>query len=145
MRLSARTEYAALAAVELARRGDASRPLGMKAIADSQRVPCRFLVHILLELKRAGIVTSVRGAGGGYRLARPAAEITLRDIQAAVDGAAEPAAPVTAGLARGSRAAAGLLAAWHDAARAEAEALAAVTLADLAARSREPGQAMYYI
>jgi Rrf2 family protein len=145
MRLSARTEYAALAVVELARWGEAGRPVGMKAIADSQRVPGRFLVHILLELKRAGIVTSVRGAAGGYRLARPAAEITLRDIQAAVDGTAEPVAPVAAGLARGSRAAAALVAAWDEAARAEAEALAAVTLADLVARSREAGQAMYYI
>jgi Rrf2 family protein len=145
MRLSARTEYAALAAVELARRAEAGRPIGMKAIADAQRVPGRFLVHILLELKRAGIVTSVRGAGGGYQLARPAADITLRDIQAAVDGSAEAVAPVTAGLARGSRAAAALAAAWDEAARAEAEALAAVSLADLAARSREAGQAMYYI
>jgi len=145
MRLSARTEYAALAAVELARRGEAGRPVGMKAIADSQRVPGRFLVHILLELKRAGIVASVRGAAGGYRLARPAAEITLRDIQAAVDGAVEPVAPVTTGLARGSRTAAALAAAWDDAARAETETLAAITLADLAARSREAGQSMYYI
>jgi Rrf2 family protein len=145
MRLSARTEYAALAVVELARWGEAGGPVGMKAIADSQRVPGRFLVHILLELKRAGIVTSVRGAAGGYRLARPAAEITLRDIQAAVDGTAEPVAPVAAGLARGSRAAAALVAAWDEAARAEAEALAGVTLADLVARSREAGQAMYYI
>ena len=145
MRLSARTEYAAIAAVELARRGDAGGPVGMKAICDTHGVPARFLVHILLQLKRAGIVTSVRGAGGGYRLARPAAEVTLRDIQAAVDGAAEPSAPVTAGLAGSSRVAAALLAAWQGAARAEAESLAAVTLADLAARSREAGQAMYYI
>jgi Rrf2 family protein len=145
MRLSARTEYAAIAAVELARRGDSGGPVGMKAICAAQRVPPRFLVHILLQLKRAGIVESVRGAGGGYRLARPAAEITLRDVHEAVDGAAGPSAPVTAGLARGSRAAAALLAAWEEAARAEAAALAAVTLADLAARSREAGQAMYYI
>lgn len=145
MRLSARTEYAAIAAVELARRGDAGGPVGMKTICDAQRVPPRFLVHILLQLKRAGIVASVRGAGGGYRLARPAAAITLRDIREAVEGATERPAPLTADLAGASRAATALLAAWDAAARAEAEALARVTLADLAARSREPGQAMYYI
>jgi Rrf2 family protein len=145
MRLSARTEYAALAAVELARRGDAGGPVGMKTICDAQRVPARFLVHILLQLKRAGIVTSVRGAGGGYRLARPAAAITLRDIREAVDGATERPAPLTAELAGASRTATALLAAWDGAARAEAEALALVTLADLAARSREPGHTMYYI
>jgi len=145
MRLSARTEYAAIAAVELARRGDAGGPVGMKTICDAQRVPPRFLVHILLQLKRAGIVASVRGASGGYRLARPAAAITLRDIREAVEGATERPAPLTADLAGASRAATALLAAWDGAARAEAEALARVTLADLAARSREPGQTMYYI
>jgi Rrf2 family cysteine metabolism transcriptional repressor len=145
MRLSARTEYAAIAAVELARRGDAGGPVGMRAICDAQRVPARFLVHILLQLKRAGIVASVRGAGGGYRLARPAAAITLRDIREAVDGEAERPAPLTAELAGTSRVAAALGAAWDAAARAEAEALARVTLADLAARSREAGQTMYYI
>ena len=145
MRLSARTEYAAVAAVELARRGESGGPVGMKTICEAHDIPARFLVHILLQLKRAGIVTSVRGAGGGYRLARPAADITLHDIHAAVDGLAEQSAPVTAQLAGRSRVAATLLAAWESAARAEAEALASVTLADLAARSREAGQAMYYI
>lgn len=52
---------------------------------------------------------------------------------------------MTAGLAGSSRVAAALLAAWHGAARAESDSLTAVTLADLAARSREGGQAMYYI
>lgn len=145
MRLSARTEYAAIAAVELARRGDTGGPVGMKMICDAQRVPGRFLVHILLQLKRAGIVASVRGAGGGYRLARPAAAITLLDIREAVDGEPERSAPMTASLAAASRVAAVLGSAWEAAARAEAEALAAVTLADLAARSREAGQTMYYI
>jgi Rrf2 family cysteine metabolism transcriptional repressor len=145
MRLSARTEYAAIAAAELARRGDAGRPVGMKAICDAQGVPATFLVHILLELKRAGIVASVRGAGGGYRLARPAAEITLRDIEAAVEGEAATPAPITMGLAGSSRTAASLLAAWDAAAEARRLALEEVTLADLAARSRSPGEAMYYI
>jgi len=145
MQLSARTEYAAIAVVELARRGEAGGPVGMKAICDAQRVPARFLVHILLQLKRAGIVASVRGAAGGYRLARPATEITLRDIRAAVEGVVERVAPMTAHLAATSRVAATLGAAWDAVALAEAEALAAVTIADLAARSREAGQAMYYI
>jgi len=63
MRLSARTEYAAIAAVELARRDGSGGPVGMKAICEGQAVPSRFLVQILLQLKRAGLVTSVRGVG----------------------------------------------------------------------------------
>lgn len=145
MRLSARTEYAAIAAVELARQASAGGPIGMKAICRAQGVPGTFLVQILLQLKRAGIVTSVRGAGGGYRLARPAEEITLREIDAAVEGEAESPAPVTAGMAGSSRAAAALLAAWRGASEARAEALDAVTLADLVAASREPGETMYFI
>jgi len=145
MRLSARTEYAAIAAAEIARRSDAERLVGMKTICEAQGVPPKFLVHILLELKRAGIVTSVRGAGGGYRLARPAGEITLRDIEAAIEGEGATPAPITTQLAGSSRTAAGLLAAWRAAAEARSAALQDVTLADLAARSRTAGEAMYYI
>jgi Rrf2 family cysteine metabolism transcriptional repressor len=145
MRLSARTEYAAIAAVELARRDGSGGPVGMKAICEGQAVPARFLVQILLQLKRAGLVTSVRGVGGGYRLARPAAEITLRDIHSAVEGRPEVVAPVTEHLAGKSRIAAAVLAAWEGAAEAEAEALEGVSLADLIIRSREPDQTMYYI
>jgi Rrf2 family protein len=145
IRLSARTEYAAIAAVELARRDDGGGPVGMKAICQEQGVPARFLVHILLQLKRAGLVTSVRGVGGGYRLARPAAEITLRDIHAAVEGQVEAVAPVAEKLAGRSRAAAAVLAVWQAAAEAEAAVLEGVSLADLVVRSREPDQSMYYI
>lgn len=145
MRLSARVEYAAIAAVELARRGVAGGPVGMKEICEAHGVPAKFLVHILLELKRAGLVRSVRGVGGGYLLARPADEITLRDIEAALAGEPESAAPVTAALAGSSRVAASLKAAWEAAAEARAAALEGVTLADLVARSRGAGEPMYYI
>lgn len=145
MRLSARIEYAAIAAVELARRGAAGGPVGMKAICEAHGVPAKFLVHILLELKRAGIVRSVRGVGGGYLLARPAEEITLDEIEAAVAGEPESTAPVTAGLAGSSRVAASLEAAWEAAAEARAAALQGVTLADVVARSRGVGEPMYYI
>ena len=145
MRLSARVEYAAIAAVELARRGAAGGPVGMKEICEAHGVPAKFLVHILLELKRARLVRSVRGVGGGYLLARPADEITLRDIEAALAGEPESAAPVTAALAGSSRVAASLKAAWEAAAEARAAALEGVTLADLVARSRGVGEPMYYI
>jgi Rrf2 family protein len=145
VRLSAKTEYAAIAAVELARRDEGRDPVPIRAICAAEGVPSRFLVHILLQLKAAGIVTSTRGAAGGYRLARRPEEITLDDIRRAVEGPGDAVAPVSAGLARRSRAAATLAQAWDEASDAEAESLRRVTLADLAARCRPPADAMYYI
>lgn len=145
MRLSAKTEYAALAALELARRHGPGEPVRIRAICEAEGVPARFLVQILLQLKAAGIVTSVRGASGGYRLALPPDEITLDDVRRAVEGQGEGVAPVSAALAGRSRAAAALAAAWGDAADAEADSLRRVTLADLAARCRPAAEAMYYI
>lgn len=145
MKLSAKTEYAALAALELARRIDSPAPVRIREICSAQGVPPRFLVHILLQLKAAGIVTSVRGAAGGYRLAKPAESVTLLDIKNAVDGPADSVATVSGELAEKSRAAAVLAVAWDAAAEAEAEALAGVTLASLAARCGRPGDPMYYI
>lgn len=145
MRLSAKTEYAAIAALELARCRAATDPVRLRAISAGQRVPERFLVQILLQLKAAGIVTSTRGVGGGYRLAREPGEITLRDVHQAVEGPAETTGAVTRGLARRSRAAAVLASAWSDAARAESDALASITLADLVDRCRVSGESMYYI
>ena len=145
MRISAKTEYAAIAALELARCRGAADPVRLRSISQGQRVPERFLVQILLQLKAAGIVTSTRGAAGGYRLARPPEEITLADIRAAIEGDADAAAPVSSTAAARSRAAATLAAAWDDAARAEADALRGVTLADLLERCRPVADAMYYI
>ena len=145
MRLAAKTEYAALAAVELARRVDATAPVRIREICAAQGVPPRFLVHILLQLKAAGIVTSVRGAAGGYRLAKPADKVTLQDIRTAVEGPADAAAPLSTDLAKKSRTAAVLAAAWEKAAEAEAEALAEITVATLAARCKLTGDSMYYI
>ena len=145
MRLSAKTEYAALAAVELARRVDSPSPVRIREICAAQGVPPRFLVHILLQLKAAGIVVSVRGAAGGYRLAKPADTVTLHDIRNAVDGPADAAAAISTELGKKSRTAAVLAAAWESAAEAEAEALAEITLASLAARCKPTGDSMYYI
>ena len=87
MRISARAEYACLALLALASRGDDPAPLHIRSISKEHRIPERYLVQILLQLKGAGLVTSTRGAAGGYRLARSAASISLGDVLAAVDGA----------------------------------------------------------
>ena len=94
MRVTAKVDYAVRAAVELARAhscGDRDRderppPMTRQAIADAQDISPKFLDHILADLKRAGLVGSVRGADGGYWLSRDPAAITMADIIRAVEG-----------------------------------------------------------
>jgi Rrf2 family protein len=88
MRVSAKTDYALRAVVELAASGDDDHGGQVKGerLATSQGIPLRFLENILLQLRHAGLVDSRRGADGGYRLARPAAEIALADVIRAIDG-----------------------------------------------------------
>jgi len=142
MRLSARTEYAAIAVLELARRWESGEPVRLREICEAHRVPNGFLVQILLQLKAAGVVTSTRGAAGGYQLARPPAEITLDDIRRIMDGGDDLSAENPGGR---SRAAAILREAWGDVAKAEAEAMQAVNFETLADRARSAAEAMYYI
>ena len=84
MRVSARSDYALRAVAELAVAGDAR--LTREVIAERQQISVEFLESVLLALKHAGIVQSQRGAGGGFRLARPATEISLGEVVRAVDG-----------------------------------------------------------
>jgi len=86
MKISAKAEYACLAMLELAQHGQQAQPLRIREISESQQIPGRYLVQILLQLKGAGLVVSLRGASGGYRLARPASEIALSEVLAAIDG-----------------------------------------------------------
>ena len=85
MRVSAKTDYALRAAVELAA-APAGTPVKGERLATSQSIPLRFLENILLQLRHAGIVESRRGADGGYKLARAPEEITLADVIRAIDG-----------------------------------------------------------
>jgi Rrf2 family protein len=84
VRLTARGDYAVRAAVELAAAGGATRKAA--ELAEAQEIPPRFLENILLELRRARLVQSRRGAEGGFRLARPPDEITIADVLRAVEG-----------------------------------------------------------
>jgi Rrf2 family protein len=84
MRITAKADYAVRAAVELAAAGEG--PVKGDAIATAQDIPVRFLENILAEMRHAGLELSQRGADGGYRLAKPAAEISLADVIRAVEG-----------------------------------------------------------
>lgn len=85
MRVSARADYALRAAAELAV-VDGDERLKRDQIAARQQIPIEFLESVLLALKHAGIVQSQRGSRGGFRLARPASDISLADVIRAVDG-----------------------------------------------------------
>src|SRR5947199_7110021 len=85
MRISAKADYAVRAAIELAAAPDA-KPVKAERVATVQGIPLNFLENILGELRHAGIVRSHRGADGGFRLARPADQITIADIIRAVEG-----------------------------------------------------------
>ena len=79
MRITTQAEYGLICALHLARRkGDA--PVTGREIASQERLPADYVEQIMLKLRRAGIVASTRGAHGGYRLARAAEEITVRDV-----------------------------------------------------------------
>src|SRR5438105_2640825 len=85
MRISAKAEYACAAMLELAANYGDPQPMRIRSIADSQGISARFLVQILLQLKTAGLVASIRGASGGYQLARSPQAISLASIINAID------------------------------------------------------------
>jgi Rrf2 family protein len=85
VRVSAKADYGIRAVVELASVAD-DLPAKGEQLAGAQGIPLRFLLNILQDLKRAGIVESHRGAEGGYRLARPPDTVPLADIIRAVEG-----------------------------------------------------------
>ena len=134
MRVSAKVDYALRALAELA--VAPAGPVKAERLATAQEIPPKFLENILVELRRAEIVASQRGAEGGYRLAKPAAEISLADVIRAVEG---PIATV-----RGSRpedvaytgAAAGLREVWIELRASMRGVLEETSLADLVGRSR---------
>lgn len=88
MRLSTRSRYAVMALVEVAARAgrEASpRPVSLAEIASAQMLSVAYLEQLFAGLRRAGLVASARGPGGGYRLARPARDIAIAEVVEAVD------------------------------------------------------------
>ncbi len=91
MKLSKRGEYGLKALIDLASQDDPQTLVQIKDIAQRQQIPVKFLEQIMLTMKNGGILHSRAGIGGGYYLARPAAEITLGQVVRLLDG---PLAPI---------------------------------------------------
>jgi Rrf2 family protein len=83
MRVTIETEYSLIIALHLARRGRETEPVAARELAQVERLPADYVEQILLRLRRAGLVESVRGARGGYYLAREPGAITVRDVMTA--------------------------------------------------------------
>jgi Rrf2 family protein len=79
MRITTWAEYGVICALHLAKRADQG-PVTGRDLASQERLPPDYVEQILLRLRRADVIKSVRGARGGYMLARPANEITIRDV-----------------------------------------------------------------
>jgi Rrf2 family protein len=89
MRLTARSEYALLALIALARWGEERRMQG-EVLSERTGVPPKFLQQILLSLRRAHYVQSAKGPSGGYRLAKDPADITIAEVVRLFDGPLAP-------------------------------------------------------
>lgn len=137
LKVSQKLEYAMRAMIELAQRRDEAVLVPAREIAERQQVPVRFLEQQLGALSKAGLVESFRGAGGGCRLARDPAEITMADIADAIEGQIFPMfclEPSDHTCFQDSRC--GLQGFWADVARAVQQVFEDTTVADLAARHR---------
>jgi Rrf2 family protein len=128
--------------LELAANFAGPQPVRVKAIADAHDIPLRFLVQILLQLKTAGLVASVRGAAGGYQLARRPAKITLADIIGAIDAEQSVRASV---LGTDSPAKQAIHSVWREVQSEEQRILDELTLAELVRRAQETHAVTYQI
>jgi len=127
--ITTKSPYALEALVELRMHGD-SGPVPIAELARRREIPVQFLEQLFANLRRAGILRSQRGVGGGYSFARPAAEVSVLEVVELLDG------PV-------GRGATGVFA---EAAEAARSVLAASTVAEVAdAEARAAGAAMYHI
>jgi len=86
MKISTRTEYGIRVLITLARLGEGDGCLSLTQIAKREKLPHAYLEQLVGDLRRAGLVSATRGQSGGYRLARPAAEIAMADAVRALEG-----------------------------------------------------------
>lgn len=130
--VTSKSRYAVVAMAELARSGDAG-PVPIAQIAERRGMPVQFLEQLFSTLRRGGLLTSQRGVKGGYRLARPAADITVLEVVQVLDGKVGEEAREAGGI-------------WAEGVGALREVFSTTTIADVASReSAEAGAGMYYI
>jgi len=139
MKATIKTDYACRAIQALALHYPNPQPLCIEEIAKRQRIPSNFLVQILIELKRHGLIQSRRGKKGGYVLARAPQQITFADVLRAVQGEVID----LSGLSK-TDCPVEIQTAWRHVKTAAERAAQEVTFEHICASARQAPQ-MYYI
>ena len=136
MRLSARSEYGLLAMIDLAARTE-DGPVSAREISETQAIPAKFLEQLLVKLRQGGLISSVRGAHGGFVMDKDPESVTVLEIVEALEG------PLVSTVCDGERSAVcgrnGICAAadiWGRATDALREVFESTTLDDLVRRQR---------
>ena len=144
MKISTRTRYGIRATIELANHSQQG-PLQLRIIAERQGISVKYLEQLMAVLRSAGLVRSVRGAKGGYILARPAADIRLSEVFHCLEGPVATSECVENQdyCQRAIDCVARLL--WMRVEKAINGVLESVTLQDLVDQSKQPGIADYQI
>ena len=130
--------------IELASQFGSGEPVRIRKIAERHHVPPRFLVQILLQLKGAGLVTSVRGAAGGYHLFKPPDLVSLGEVMEVIEGAPEENGQSTS-ASPDSPAVKVLMQTWKHVTSVEQDLLRGITFAQLLERAKSQDEQMYYI
>ena len=146
MKVSLRSTYGIMAAVDLAMQAGPS-PVQAKSIARRQGIPARFLEQVLHAMKKAGLVSSLRGAQGGYVLSKKPSDVSVAEILEALEG---PFLNTTETNGRPHSTTSGTLLAkvWDRVHEAERHVLEAITVEELAGQQRQIEQQrslMYHI
>jgi len=149
MKVSLRATYGIMAAVDLAMHLGTA-PVQAKSIARRQSIPARFLEQVLHSMKKAGLVSSLRGAQGGYVLSKKPSEVSIAEILEALDG---PLLPPLGGAGRAQVRRLGkpellLGKVWEQVYQAERQVLEAISVEKLAGQQRvleQERSLMYHI
>jgi Rrf2 family protein len=149
MKVSLRATYGIMAAVDLAMHLGTA-PVQAKSIARRQAIPARFLEQVLHSMKKAGLVSSLRGAQGGYVLSKKPSEVSIAEILEALDG---PLLPPLGGAGRAQVRRLGkpellLGKVWEQVYQAERQVLEAISVEKLAGQQRvleQERSLMYHI
>jgi Rrf2 family transcriptional regulator, cysteine metabolism repressor len=148
MKVSTRVHYGLRAMTELARSYGDDRLVSIAEIARSEDLPLSYLEQLVGELRRAYLVEGTRGVHGGYRLARPPAEITVGDVYRVLEGEVAPVACTAEDYLPGGcpRDAVCLSRSiWERVQRAVLDVLDATTLADLVRSERSPAAPSQFV
>lgn len=138
MRISARCDYACKALLELALHWPNKGSLTIHTISEKQNIPVKYLVHILIQLKMMGLVESLRGKQGGYRLAKPPNRISLGEVIREVGG---PLLPVANSVTKEESVFAVI---WREVEGAMAKVLDKMTFEDISNREQGMKGAIVY-